>query len=425
MYDLVVIGGGPAGLMAAGQAASVLQGRGRVLLLEKMEKPARKLRITGKGRCNITNDRPREEFLTKVRQGRAFLEPAFEAFDNRAAIDFIERQLGVPLVHERGGRVFPASGRAWDAAEGLVAWVRRMGAEIRCQAPVSALWVADGTIRGVVLESGERIAARAVVLATGGVSYPTTGSTGEGHEMAFEAGHRIEPLRPALVPLEVSVPAGLKGLALRNVELSLLVEGEAVERRFGELEFTAEGVAGGAIVLQASRTAVDALIDGRRVELSVDLKPALSAEKLRNRIGREIEALNGDAPVKVLLQKLLPSQLHSVLARAAGLSLSASAAALSASDTERLIAVLKAWRFGVRDYRPFTEAIVTAGGVDLAEVDPQTMASRLLAGLYFAGELLDVDADTGGYNIQIALSTGFLAGRAGAAGHANRAGATL
>ncbi len=415
MYDLIVIGGGPAGLMAAGQAAAYLGGQGRVLLLEKMEKPARKLRITGKGRCNVTNDRPREEFLAKVRQGADFFRPAFEAFDNRTAIRWFESEMGVPLAHERGGRIFPASGRAWDVAEALAAWARRSGAEVRCLAPVSALWLADGGVRGVVLESGERLEARAVVLATGGVSYPATGSTGDGHEMADAAGHRIEPLRPALVPLEIEVSGGLKGLMLKNVELSLLMEGAVTEQRFGEMEFTAEGIAGGAIVLQVSRTAVDALIDGRRVELAVDLKPALSAEKLRNRIGREVEALGGDATIKVLLQKLLPAQLRTVIARAAGLSLSKPAGSLSAADCERLVCALKEWRIPVRDYRPFTEAIITAGGVDLSEVDPLTLASRQVRGLYFAGELLDIDADTGGYNIQIALSTGYRAGRSAVA----------
>ncbi|WP_300829110.1 NAD(P)/FAD-dependent oxidoreductase [uncultured Rikenella sp.] len=415
MYDLIVIGGGPAGLMAAGQAAAYLGGQGRVLLLEKMEKPARKLRITGKGRCNVTNDRPREEFLAKVRQGADFFRPAFEAFDNRTAIRWFESELGVPLAHERGGRIFPVSGRAWDVAEALAAWAVSSGAEIRCHAAVGELTIADNQIQGVMLESGERLEARAVVLATGGVSYPTTGSTGDGHEMADAAGHCIEPLRPALVPLEVAVPGGLKGLMLKNVELSLWVDGAVAERRFGEMEFTAEGIAGGAIVLQVSRTAVDALIDGRRVELSVDLKPALSAEKLRNRIGREIEALGGDTPVKILLQKLLPTQLRSVIARAAGLSLSAPAGELTERERERLATILKGWRFAVRDYRPFTEAIVTAGGVDLAEVDPLTLASRRVRGLYFAGELLDIDADTGGYNIQIALSTGYRAGRSAVA----------
>ncbi|WP_283391514.1 NAD(P)/FAD-dependent oxidoreductase [Millionella massiliensis] len=406
MYDLVVVGGGPAGLMAAGTAAC--EG-GRVLLLEKMEKPARKLRITGKGRCNVTNDRPVGEFLAKVRQGASFFESAFRAFDNRAAIRFIE-SLGVPLVCERGGRYFPASGRAWDVADALVSWAVRCGVEIRCYAAVALLRLDGGRVAGVKLVGGETVAARAVLLATGGVSYPATGSTGDGHQMAFDAGHRIEPLRPALVPLEVEVPAGLKGLALRNVALTLRVDGEVAEERFGEMEFTAEGVVGGAIVLQVSRTAVDALADGRRVQAVVDLKPALDEAKLRNRILRETAELGADAPLRVLMQKLLPAQLRKAIASAAGLALSRPLGGLTVAEVSRLIAVLKGWSFPVRDYRPFTEAIVTAGGVDLSEVDPQTLESSKVRGLYFAGELLDIDADTGGYNIQIALSTGYLAG---------------
>lgn len=400
MYDLIVVGGGVAGLMAAGTAASAKTGGrpARVLLLEKMEKPGRKLRITGKGRCNLTNDKPREEFLAKVRQGRAFFETAFDAFDNRQVIRFVE-SLGVPLTVERGGRVFPTSGRAWDIADALVRWCRESGVEIRCLSPVESLWMENGHIRGVILrkpDAEERISARAVLLATGGVSYPATGSTGDGHRMALEeAGHEIEGLRPALVPLEVDVPTGLKGLLLKNIKLSLIVDGEVREERFGEAEFTADRILGGAITLQVSRTAVDALLDGKRVELSIDLKPALSIMQLKNRIIRE----RAEGGTGSILRKLLPKPLVGPFSK------------LTGGSDERLIEALKDWRFGVTDYRPFTEAIVTAGGVRLEEVDPQTMESKRIKGLYLAGELLDIDADTGGYNIQVALSTGYAAAK--------------
>lgn len=395
IYDLIVIGGGVAGLMAAGTAASE-NPEAAVLLLEKMEKPARKLRITGKGRCNLTNDKPEDEFLEKVKQGRDFFRSAFERFDNREVVRLFER-LGVPLTVERGGRVFPTSGKAWDIAEAMVGWVKERGVEVRCHAPVEALWTGGQEIRGVVLENGDRITGRQVVLATGGVSYPATGSTGDGHRMAMDdAGHGIEPLRPALVPLEVDIPdKGLKGLLLKNISLSLWVDGREVDRRFGEVEFTDDRVLGGAVTLQLSREAVDAVLDGKRVELEIDLKPALTREQLLRRMAREREKLEKGGSV---LRKLLPGKLVGVIAR------------LTAGNDERVADVLKGWRFGVADYRPFTEAIVTAGGVVLSEVDPRTMESRKIQGLYFAGELLDIDADTGGYNIQVALSTGYVAG---------------
>lgn len=400
MYDLIVVGGGVAGLMAAGTVASAKAGGPvRVLLLEKMEKPGRKLRITGKGRCNLTNDKSREEFLAKVRQGRAFFETAFDAFDNREVIRFVE-SLGVPLTVERGGRVFPTSGRAWDIADALVRWCLESGVEIRCLSPVESLWMESDRIEGVILQkpdAEERIASRAVLLATGGVSYPATGSTGDGHRMAMEeAGHEIEGLRPALVPLEVEVPPGLKGLLLKNIKLSLIVDGEVREERFGEAEFTSDRILGGAITLQVSRTAVDALLDGKRVELSIDLKPALSPDQLGGRIARERSEAGGGS----ILRKLLPKPLAGAFTK------------LTEGSDERLAEVLKDWRFGVTDYRPFTEAIVTAGGVRLEELDPDTMESKRVKGLYLAGELLDIDADTGGYNIQVALSTGYAAAKA-------------
>lgn len=401
---VIVIGGGVAALMAASVAA---HNGARVILLEKMEKPARKLRITGKGRCNITNLRPQQEFLERVRSGADFVRPAFEMFDNQATVRFME-QIGVETIAERGERLFPASGKAWDVADAMVRWARTCGAEIRCNTPVAEITVKEGAVVGVVTQRGEALLADAVILATGGVSYPATGSTGDGHSMAYALGHEIEPLRPALVPLEADGISAISGLALRNVELTILADGEQIEQRFGEMDFTNVGL-GGAIVLQVSRSAVDAIIDGRKVEARIDLKSALSPQKLRGRVSREIETLQG-ANFRVLLQKLIPSPLHSYLANCCDISLKQPLERLDEKQIERLISTLKGLPFRITDYRPFTEAIVTAGGVALSQVEQMTMESKLLKGLYFAGEILDLDADTGGYNIQLALSTGYCAG---------------
>lgn len=409
MYSVIIVGGGVAGLVAAAGAAAA---GARVLLLERMEKPARKLRITGKGRCNITNLRPRDEFLAKVRSGADFMSYAFDQFDNNATVEML-KSIGLEVVAERGERLFPASGKAWDVAEVLIRHAVRCGVEIRNNSRVKHLIINNNTVSGVVIygANGEdvEIHSQCVIMATGGVSYPATGSSGDGHQIAYDAGIEIEPLRPSLVPLEVDA-SGLKGLALKNVSLRLMVDGNVAEERFGDTEFTSEGIISGPIILQISRTAVDALIDERAVELVLDLKPALSVAKLEGRIAREYEALGGSTKLRILLGKLLPAPLHGRVAAQADLPVNTPLEKLTERDITRLIAALKGLVFKVYDYRPFTEAIVTAGGVALGEVDEQTMESRKIQGLFFAGELLDIDADTGGYNIQIAVSTGRLAG---------------
>lgn len=410
-YDLIVVGGGAAGLMAAGTAAS----KGlKVVLLEKMEKPARKIRITGKGRCNLTNIKPEEEFLAKVQTNRDFFRPAYEAFDNRALVRFFERK-GVRLETERGGRVFPKSGKAWDIADALVEWCRDGEVEMLCHATVTRLLLLGDRIRGVEYRTKRgflrRIEAPAVVLCTGGASYPATGSTGDGYALAHAVGHGIEPIRPSLVPLESSLPdrAALEGLQLRNVRVALLVDGERVTDEFGEMAFSSRGVEG-AVVLRMSRQAVDALIEGHRVELSLDLKPALDAETVRERIARERAALPTGGVVSDLLRKLMPREMMTPVTRLIGTHPKRLLSTFNATQEEALIRVLKDFRIPISDYRPFTEAIVTAGGVSVEEVNPRTLESRRIRGLYFAGEVLDLDANTGGYNLQIAFSTGRLAG---------------
>lgn len=409
MYDVVVIGGGPAGLMAAGTAA---EAGARVLLLEKMEKPARKLRITGKGRCNITNTKSHEDFFAKIRSGAEFSTPAFEAFDNKDVIEFLNA-IGLPTAQERGDRIFPQSSRAQDVANALERWAKSHGATIRCDAKVDEIITQNGRVASVHLENNELIDCHSVIIATGGISYPITGSTGDGYEMAAALGHSIEPIRPSLVPLQTDESLEpLAGLALRNVAIRLLVDNKTAQERFGDVDFYAQSIAG-ATVIQVSRDAVDAIIERKTVHLEIDLKPALTTDKLVRRIERELADLS-NATLKILLQKLTPSPLHKKIAYTIGIPLKTPTTRLTAHDVNRLASTLKSLSFRITDYRPFTEAIVTAGGVATDECDPQTMESMKIKNLYFAGEVLDIDADTGGYNIQLAFSTGRLAGMSAA-----------
>lgn len=410
--DVVVVGAGPAGLLAAGRAAML---GARVLLIEKMEKPARKLRITGKGRANVTNMKPLEEHLQEIQPEPRFLRQAFQAFFNRDLIELLEAQ-GIATRIERGERVFPASGLAWDVADALVAWAEAQGVEILPRARVEGLLVEAGAFRGLVVarrEARQEIEARCGILATGGHSYPATGSTGDGYRFAEATGHRVGPLRPSLVRIETRPAyASAQGLTLKNVRLTLWIDGKKQGSEFGEAEFTAKGLAGAA-VLRLSRKIVEALAAGRQAELTLDLKPALDPAKLEARLRRDQETQPGGSCGQ-RLRSLLPAALVGSFCEALGLDPAAPAAKLQGAKQRQLLGLLKELRFAVTGHGSWEEAIVTAGGVSLKDIDPRTMASRKVENLYFAGELLDLDANTGGYNLQIAFSTGWLAGESAA-----------
>ena len=411
-FDVIVIGAGAAGMMAAGTAAR--SGR-RVLLIEKMEKSGRKVRITGKGRCNVTNARPAEEFAAQVRTNAAFFAPAFAAFNNRAAIRFFERQ-GVRLDIERGERVFPHSGKAWDIANALLGFCVDNGVKILYDTRVTGIMTLGGRVFGVKYVNKRGFERKEecpqVILATGGVSYPATGSTGDGYAFAADLGHTIEPLRPSLTPLVSLHPQlrELHKLLLRNIRATLFIDGEAVREEFGEIGFSERGIEG-AVALRMSRDAVDALIDGRRVKLSLDLKPALTVEILQERIRREIAEMSEEEFFAELLRKLLPKPLVMPVCKELDIQSKTYVKKIGDKEIDRLIALLKGFVLPISDYAPFEYAVVTAGGVRCDEVNRYTMESLKVKGLYFAGEVLDLDAYTGGYNLQIAFSTGRLAGQ--------------
>lgn len=424
-HELIVIGGGPAGLMAAGQAAA---SGADILLLEKMKQPGRKLRITGKGRCNLTNIAPIEDFIEHFHPNGRFLHSAFSRFFSDDLITFLN-ELEVATNTERGGRVFPISNDAQEIVDALTKWAQKQGVVIRTQTKVEKLLVEHGKIVGVEAihhstskvksESHDRPSplrfhARRVILATGGASYPGTGSTGDGYRLVKAVGHTIVPIRPALVPLEThnDTALRLKGLRLRNINVTLFVDGEKTAEAFGEMLFERFGLSG-PIILTLSRRAVDALREHHDVTLSIDLKPALDDARLDARLLRDIDAY-GKRHFRTLLQGLLPKQLIPVCIDMTKIPEDRLANQITSEERGRLRSWLKDFCFKITGHRPFTQAIITAGGINLREVDPRRMESRLIDGLYFAGEVLDIDADTGGYNLQAAFSTGWLAGRSAA-----------
>ncbi len=403
---VLVVGGGAAGLMAAGFAA---QNGHTVTVVERNARPARKVMITGKGRCNLTNACGVEDCVSNTLRNGKFLYSAFAAFPPQEVMALVE-SLGVPLKIERGNRVFPVSDKAVDVVDALVAFADK-GKPLRVQGRVTDLLLEEGVCFGVRLEDGRELRADAVIICTGGVSYPQTGSTGDGYRLAMQAGHTVVPPRPSLSALCcVETDCGdMAGLSLKNAGLMVedTMRGKMLYRDFGEMLFTHFGISG-PMVLSASAHMTD--MQAGRYRLHIDLKPALSAEQLDARLVRELAAEQNRA-LGNMLPSLLPRSMVVPAAARAEMDPARKCHTVSREERRRLCAVLKDWTVTVTAFRPISEAIVTAGGVSVKEINAKTMASKLVKGLYFAGEVLDVDAYTGGFNLQIAFATGAAAGR--------------
>lgn len=409
---ILVVGGGAAGLMAA---LFAVRAGADVTLLERNEKLGKKIYITGKGRGNLTNTAEREEFLRHVLRNPRFLYAALAKLDNAGTMELFE-SLGISLKEERGGRVFPASDHASDITLSLKRALTEAGAHVRLHARVARLLLDEGRVLGVELEDGEAIRADRVILATGGVSYPSTGSTGDGHKFAAAAGHSVTTLVPALTGIETreTWPALLSGLSLKNVRLSAFAPGGKKEKllfsELGEMLFTHFGISGPLALTLSSLLPED--LSG--VRMSIDLKPALDAQTVDRRLVRNLQALSRKQLISVM-DGLVPHSLGECLLELARISPALPANAVTQAQRREIVRQIKALPLTPSGLRPFSEAIVTRGGISVREVDPSTMASRRVQGLYFAGELLDLDATTGGYNLQIAFSTGALAGASAAA----------
>lgn len=404
-FDVIVIGAGPAGLLAAGRAAEL---GGKVLVLEKMKHEGRKLLITGKGRCNITNDAPISEFIKHVYPNGRFLRNAFSSFFSKDIIKLLEEH-GVESTLERGGRYFPASNRSRDVLNALLQWVKNHKVEIRCGYRVEELLVEDNTVIGVKA-NGKKFLCNHVIMATGGKSYPATGSNGEGYELARRVGHSVVKARPALVSLETKgdLAQKLQGLNLKNVKATVWVNGKKRADDFGEMIFTHFGLSG-PIILTLSREVVRELQDKNRVEVSIDLKPALDEQKLDTRLIRDLNE-HGNKKLLNIFKLWLPSSMIPVFVELLNIDTEKECNQVSSKERKQILYLMKNLVFKISNYRSFKEAIITSGGINTKEISQKTMESKIVKSLYFAGEMIDLDAETGGYNLQIAYSTGWLAG---------------
>lgn len=411
-YDTIIVGGGAAGLMAAGQSTEL---GAKVLVLERMNHPGRKLGITGKGRCNITNTAPLAEFIRQVQPNGRFLRSSFSNFFSDELIQFFNN-IGIKTVIERGGRVFPEGGKAVELVKSMTNWCKNKGVSIKTNFRVNSLIIKDDCVvgvSGIFEEKGKKevasFLANKVIIATGGVSYPATGSTGDGYELAKSVGHKINPVWPSLVPLETegTIARQLKGLELKNIKGTVWIDGKKAGEDFGELSFTDFGITG-PIVLSLSRLIVSALKENKEIIFSIDLKSALDDKKLDNRLLRDFNE-KGKETFRNILTGLLPRVLIPVCIQSTKIDSDKLGHQITSNERKELRKWLKNFNLKVTGHRSFKEAIITVGGIDTNEVNQKTMESKLMKGLYFAGEILDLDAPTGGYNLQIAFSTAWTA----------------
>lgn len=403
-FDVIVIGAGAAGMFAAINAA---ENGAHTAVIEPNEKVGRKLAITGKGRCNVTNNSDNDTILKNIPKNPRFLYSALSECTSADVMDFFEGE-GVPLKTERGNRVFPVSDKAYDIVDALFMKMRRLNVEI-INAKAQSVITSEGMVRGVRTNRGE-YSANAVILATGGMSYPVTGSTGDGYKMAKELGHTVTAIKPSLVPLETAGGcAAMMGLSLRNVTLSVrdCGKGKVIFREMGEMLFTHFGISG-PLVLSAS--SVMGEISAGKYKAFIDLKPALDMQQLENRIMRDFDERK-NMQLSNALRKLLPESIILPFLKQCGVSPEKQVNSVTKAERTAILNTLKAFSLDITSYRPIAEAIITDGGISVKEINPKTMESKLVSGLFFAGEIIDVTGFTGGFNLQIAFATGRAAGR--------------
>ncbi len=411
---VIVVGGGAAGIMAAITSAGC---GNKVTILEKMEDLGKKLLITGKGRCNITNSADMEEFMKNIPENAKFLYSAFNQFNNKDIVNFLNEQ-GVATKVERGERVFPVSDKAQDVLKAFKKKLRELNVNIKSNFKVQRILIQDGHVIGVEGENKEIVNADKIILTTGGKSYPVTGSTGDGYKMAEEVGHTVTKIKPSLVPLtcsnnSASLCRKMQGLSLRNVAIKIKNDDKVIYEDFGEMLFTHFGVSG-PIILSASAVLVrykniEELLKQNKIKIYIDLKPALDEEKLDSRILRDFKECN-NKQIKNSFEKLLPRKMIEPFIEVLNINPEKKVNEVTKEERRKIVNTLKNFELTVNGFRGIEEAIITSGGINIKEINPKTMESKIVEGLYFAGEIIDVDAFTGGFNLQIAWSTGYVAG---------------